>query len=310
MKILVTGASGFVGARLVGLLRDGGDEVVGSGRTGRGGLLAMGEIGPDTDWSAALDGVEAVIHLANRAHVMKETEADPLALFRRVNAEGSLGLARQAVEKGVRRLVFVSSIKVNGEATTGRPFTASDNPSPQDAYGLSKWEAEQRLGELAARTGLDLVVVRPPLVYGPGVKGNLHTLMTAVGKGLPLPLGRVDNRRSLIGLDNLCHLLALCARSPAAAGRTFLARDGEDLSTSDLIRRLGRAMGRPARLLPVPPALLRLAGRLTGRSAAVDRLLGSLEIDDSLTRGQLGWAPPVSVDDGLKAMAAGGRDAR
>ncbi|MBI3445978.1 MAG: SDR family oxidoreductase [Magnetospirillum sp.] len=305
MKILVTGAGGFVGAALLRGLRRQDDEVTGSVRRDCGpGLVPVGDIGPDTDWRPALHGVETVIHLANRAHVMDESEADPLAVFRRVNRDGTLRLAEQAVAAGVRRLVFVSSIKVNGEATHGAPFTATGQPAPEDAYGLSKLEAERGLAAIAARTGLEVVVVRPPLIYGPGVKGNLRTLMNVVGKGMPLPLGLVDNRRSLIGLGNLVDLLGLCARAPQAAGRVWLARDGEDLSTPELIRRMGRALGRPARLLPVPPVLLRLAGRLTGKSAAVGRLLGSLRVDDAATRAELGWTPPESVDEGLAAMAA------
>lgn len=297
MKILVTGAGGFIGSALMEVLRRRGDEVIGAGRRN------VGEIGPDTDWSPVLAGAETVIHLANRAHVMKETGGDPESLFRRVNVEGSVRLAEQAAAAGVKRLVFVSSIKVNGEETRGRPFTDADIPAPEDAYGRSKWEAEQRLAALAARAGLELVAVRPPLVYGSRVKGNLRTLMNVVARGVPLPLGLVDNRRSLIGLGNFCDALALMARHPAAPG-TWLVKDDEDLSTPDLIRRMGRALGRPARLLPFPPALLRLAGRLTGRSAAVGRVLGSLQVDDSVTRAVLGWVPPMTVDEGLAAMTA------
>lgn len=297
MKILVTGAGGFVGSALVEALRRRGDEVIGAGRR------HVGEIGPGTDWNPVLAGAETVIHLANRAHVMKEAGDDPEPLFRRINVEGSVRLAEQAAAAGIKRLVFVGSIKANGEETRGRPFTAADIPAPEDAYGRSKWEAEQRLAVLAARTGLELVVVRPPLIYGPRVKGNLRTLMNVVAKGVPLPLALVDNRRSLIGLGNFCDALALMARHPAAPG-TWLVKDDEDLSTPDLIRRMGRALGRPARLLPFPPALLRLAGRLTGRSAAVGRVLGSLQVDDSVTRAVLGWAPPVTVDEGLASMAA------
>lgn len=305
MKVLVTGANGFVGTALLDHLRGRGDQVIGAVRCGQGpGVVAVGDIGPDTDWRPALAGVETIVHLANRAHVMSETETDPLAVFRRVNRDGSLRLARQAVEFGVRRLVFVSSIKVNGEATRpGRPFTATDTPAPEDAYGVSKLEAERGLSELAAQTGLELVVVRPPLVHGPGVKGNLRTLMTAIARGMPLPLGQVDNRRSLVGLGNLCDLLSLCARSPDATGQTFLSSDGEDLSSPELARRLGRALGCSPRLLPIPPVLLRLAGRITGRSAAVGRLLGSLQVDASATRDILGWSPPFTLDEGLAAMA-------
>lgn len=304
MKVLVTGAGGFVGAAMVRHLRGLGHQATGTvRREARQGLIAVGDIGPTTDWRPILHEVEAVVHLANRAHVMTETETDPLAAFRRVNRGGSLRLAEQAAMAGVRRLVFVSSIKVNGEATRqGCPFTAGDTPAPEDAYGLSKLEAEQGLWELSARTGLEVVVVRPPLIHGPGVKGNLRTLMRVVAKGLPLPLGLVDNRRSLIGLDNLVDLLTLCLDAPAASGRVWLARDGEDLSTPELIRRMGKALERPARLLPVPPVLLRWAGTLTGRSAAVGRLLGSLQVDDSATRAELGWSPPFGIDLGLAAM--------
>lgn len=307
MRILVTGATGFVGAPLCRLLGARGHEVAAAvRRTGEAGV-AVGDIGPDTDWAPALHGVETVIHLANRAHVMNDAEADPLAVFRRVNRDGTLRLAAQAVACGVRRLVFVSSIKVNGEATLpGRPFTAADTPAPADPYGVYKLEAERGLAELSARTGLEVTVVRPPLVYGPGGKGNLATLLRVLTLRLPLPLplGAVDNRRSLLGLSNLLDLLALCATSPAAAGRTFLARDGLDLSTPDLLRRLGRALGRPVWLLPVPPPLLRAAGALTGKGAAVARLLGSLQVDDTETRTVLDWVPPVGVDAELAAMAA------
>lgn len=302
MRILVTGADGFVGSAMVGHLRGLGHQVTGGVRRQAGsGLMAVGDIGPDTDWRPALQGAEAVVHLANRAHVMNETAADPLTVFRHVNRDGTLRLAEQAAAAGVRRLVFVSSIKVNGESTApDRPFTAADIPAPEDAYGLSKAEAERGLLDL---TGLEVVVVRPPLIHGPGVKGNLRTLMRMVAKGLPLPLGLVDNRRSLIGLDNLVDLLTLCLDAPGASGRIWLARDGEDLSTPELIRRMARALGRPARLLPVPPVLLRLAGGLTGKGAAVGRLLGSLQVDDSATRTELGWTPPLGIDEGLAAMA-------
>jgi nucleoside-diphosphate-sugar epimerase len=293
MRILVTGAGGFVGSALVEVLRHRGDEVAGAGRRN------VGEIGPETDWNPMLAGVETVIHLANRAHVMKETGNDPEALFHRINVEGSVRLAEQAAAASVRRLVYVSSIKANGEETHGEAFTNTSQPAPWDAYGRSKWEAEQRLAALSVRTGLELVVVRPPLIYGPRVKGNLRTLMNVVARGIPLPFALVENRRSLIGLGNFCDALALMARHPAAPG-TWLVKDDEDLSTPELIRRMARALGRQPRLLPFPPALLRLAGR----SAAMGRVLGSLQVEDSATRAALGWTPPMSVDEGLAAMAA------
>lgn len=310
MKILVTGATGFVGKAACRTLATRGHEVFAAVRQDVAlpeGVSSrpIGDLGPDTDWSAALAGMDTIIHLAARAHVMAETEADPLVVFRRINRDGAARLAEQAASAGVRRLVFVSSIKVNGEATPAdRPFHAEDSLRAVDPYGIAKAEAEQELAAIAARTGLELVVVRPPLVHGPGVKGNLASLMKIVRNGVPLPLGCVDNRRSLVGLANLTDALAFVAEHEHASGRTFLIKDGEDVSTAALIRKLAAAMGRPPRLLPCPPALLRLGGRMLGRQAAMDRLIGSLVVDDSPLRA-LGWVPPQSLDEGLKAMVGG-----
>jgi nucleoside-diphosphate-sugar epimerase len=308
MKVLVTGASGFVGVPTCRRLLAAGHHVVAAVRRDDCFLpldvdaRRVDALGPDTDWRHALKGVDAVVHLAARAHVMKDRATDRLALFRRINRDGTIRLAEQAAAAGVGRLVFVSSIKVNGEATPiDRPFRGDDAPAPLDAYGISKAEAEAALADIATRTGMSLAIVRPPLVHGPGAKGNLAALLKVLRLGLPLPLGAVDNRRSLIGVDNLADALAFLA-AHQAQGR-FLVRDGTDVSTPHLIRLLAAAMGRPARLLPVPPALLRLAGSLTGKRAAVDRLLGSLVVDDSPLRA-LGWLPPVSLDTGLRAMAA------
>lgn len=261
-------------------------------------------------WGEALQGVEVVIHCAARVHVMDEQAADPLAEFRAVNVEATRHLAQQAAAAGVTRFVFVSSIKVNGEETAaGRPFTADATPRPQDAYGQSKLEAEQALFAIAAQTGLEVVVVRPPLVYGPGVKANFASLMRALQRRLPLPFGAIDNRRSLVARDNLVDLLLCCARHPAAAGQVFLVSDGEDLSTAQLCRGLSQALGVRPRLLPVPPALLRLLGRLTGRSQQVQRLLGSLQVDISATCRRLDWRPPVRVEQALRETAqASGRE--
>ncbi|CAA7613523.1 UDP-glucose 4-epimerase [Candidatus Terasakiella magnetica] len=306
MTVLVTGATGFVGAAACRTLKAAGLEPVAALRSARPGLegRVVGEIGPDTAWDTALDGIDVVLHLAARAHVMNETEGDPLALFRRINRDGALALAEAAAAKGVRRLVFVSTIKVNGEATPAdRPFRAEDAPAPIDAYGIAKAEAEAGLRAIAARTGLELVVIRPPLVHGPGVKGNFSSLIKVLRRGIPLPLGAITaNRRSLIGLDNLCDALNLCLTHPQAPGRTFLVKDGDDVSTTGLIRLLAQGLGRPARLLPVPVALLRLAGRLTGKNAAVERLTGSLVVDDGPLRA-LGWTPSVTLEDGLRRMA-------
>lgn len=305
--IAVTGANGFVGAAVVAALARSGRAVRPLGRAPGADMVAVGDIGPDTDWSQALQGVTCVIHCAARVHVMKETQADALAAFRSVNAAGTQRLAEQAATAGVKRLVLVSSVKVNGEATQpGMPFRASDAPAPQDAYGQSKWEAEQALWAVCQSTGLEGVVVRPPLVYGPGVRANMARLMKLVASGLPLPLGGIRNRRSLVALDNLSDLLVRCTDHPEAAGRSFLVSDGEDLSTPDLIRQMAQAMGRSARLLSIPTSLLRLGARITGQQAEVARLVDSLQVDLTPTRDTLGWAPPVSVLEGLQKMVKGG----
>lgn len=238
---------------------------------------------------------------------MVERASNPLVEFQRVNVEGTLNLAKQAAETGVRRFVFVSSVKVNGEGTAaGHPFTASDTAAPQDPYGISKMEAEQGLCQIAADTGMEVVIVRPPLIYGPGVKANFASLMRAVQRGIPLPLASVThNRRSFVALDNLVDLLITCIDHPAAANQTFLVSDGEDLSTADLLRRLGQAMEKPARLIPVPPSLLQVGANLLGKGDMAQRLLGNLQVDISHTRNTLNWHPPISVDEGLRRAAAG-----
>lgn len=310
---LVTGANGYVGRELCARAVAQGRQVRACVRSTTDvpdhdmSTVAVGDIHEATDWSAALNGCPAVIHLAARVHVMNELASDPLREFRRTNVEGTMHLARQAASAGVRRFVFVSSVKVNGESTTsGHPFTAADAPAAQDAYGISKWEAEQGLRQIAADTGMEVVIVRPPLVYGPGVKANFASLMHAVQRGIPLPLGLVtSNRRSLVALDNLVDLLMTCIQHPAAANQTFLVSDGEDLSTAALIRRMGQAMGKPARLLPVPPALLQLGAAAVGKRSVAQRLLGNLQVDIAHTRTTLGWTPPVSVDEGLRRATAG-----
>ncbi|WP_371323756.1 SDR family oxidoreductase [Dechloromonas sp. ZY10] len=261
-------------------------------------------------WNEALKGIDCVVHCAARVHVMQETAADPLTAFRSANRDAALRLARLAVAAGVRRFVFVSTLKVNGEATVGeQSFHADDRPQPLDPYGISKHEAEQGLRELAAESGLEVVIVRPPLVYGPGVKANFLALLRALARGLPLPLASVTNRRSLVYIDNLVDFIALCCRHPAAANQTFLVSDGEDLSTPQLLHGLAAGLGRPARLLPCPPAWLRLAGRLLGKTGMIERLLGSLAADIEKNRDLLSWTPPVSASEGLRRTAAAYRAA-
>lgn len=310
-RVLVTGAGGFVGRALFPALLAAGHDVAAAVRESGAAAAPegtdprpVGDIGPDTDWSGALAGIEAVVHLAARVHVMEERAADPAALYRRVNAAGTRRLAEAAAEAGVRRLVFLSTVKVNGEATAGAPFREGDPPAPRDDYARSKLEAEEALASVAARRGLETVVVRPPLVYGPGVKGNFLSLLGLCRRAPPLPLAAVDNRRSLIYLGNLCDALVRCLTEANAAGETFLVRDGDDLSTPELVRRLAAALGRPSRLFPVPAALLRAAGAVTGKSATVARLLDSLVVDDGKIRRVLGWAPPFTVAAGLGETAA------
>ena len=313
--VVVTGASGFVGSSLSTSLAAAGFRVRVAVRAGTPAELPgcslveraiLGDVSASTGWFSVLTNVDCVVHCAARAHLMHETAGDALAAYRSVNVDGSHRLAEQAAAAGVRRLVYLSSIKVNGEKTThGAPFLFSDTPAPEDAYAISKWEAEQALWEISAKTGLEVVVVRPPLVYGPGVKGNLARLLKLVRSGLPLPLGALQNKRSLIGLDNLVDLLIRCVEHPAAAGQTFLVSDGEDLSTPDLIRQIAEAMGRPARLFSVPVSLLRLACGAPGKRAEIDRLVGSLQIDSSHTQRVLGWTPPVSIEEGIRRMVQG-----
>jgi len=315
MRILVTGASGFVGSALLRHLAPRPDLALRAAlRTAAsGGLLPAGvevvetgDLGPQTNWHAALTGIDTVVHCAARVHVMNETAGDPLSLFRRVNVEGSLALAQQARDAGVKRLVFLSSIKVNGEQTApGRPFTADDTPAPVDAYGISKMEAEQALMALAAEGGIEVVVIRPVLVYGPGVKANFRSMMRWLQKGIPLPLGAITgNRRSLVALDNLVDLMTLCMHHPAAANEIFLVSDGEDLSTTELLRRMGQALGSPARLIPVPAPVLECGARLLGKGAVAQRLCGSLQVEIGKTRSVLDWSPPVSTDVALRRAAS------
>lgn len=299
-----------MGRRLVERLAADGVPVRAVVRSGAPVPMAHGEVAEVTSltdrdgWSSALQEVDTVVHLAARTHVLGEPGGGNIEAYRTVNVQGTTQIATVAADCGVRRFVFVSSIKVNGERTYERPFRSDDPPKPIDAYGVSKWEAEQALVEIAHRNGMEHVVVRPPLIYGPGVKGNFARMCGALERGLPLPLGAVNNRRSLVAVDNLVDALVLCSRHDAAAGGTFLVSDGEDLSTPELLQRLARAMGRRARLIPAPLALIRLGGRVLGRGAEVERLLQSLQVDIGATQEALGWSPPVAVDEGLRRAVA------
>jgi len=310
-SILVTGGTGFLGASLVSYLAQTGTFSVKAPVRkpcdcfpASVEVLPIGDLDASTNWHPALAGVEVVVHTSARVHVMHETAQDALFEFRKVNVEGTLNLARQAIAAGVKRFIFISSIKVNGEATSqGKPYSADDEPAPVDAYGVSKMEAEQGLYQLARSTGMEVVVIRPVLVYGPGVKANFLSMMSWLHKGIPLPLGAIDNQRSLVALDNLIDLIVTCIDHPRAANQTFLVSDGEDVSISELLRKLAFALGKPPKLLPVPAWLLRGTAVLLGRRTVSQRLLGSLQVDISKNRELLGWTPPVTLDEGL-AMTA------
>jgi nucleoside-diphosphate-sugar epimerase len=306
--ILVTGASGFVGRLLCAELFKQGFAIRTAVRSGNiqiddFELAVTGSIDSNTDWSAALRDVNVVIHLAARVHVMTEHAIDPLVEFRKVNVEGTRHLAESAAKAGITRFVYVSSVKVNGEQTIS-PFTELDEPNPQDAYGVSKWEAEQVLHKISAETGMGLVIVRPPLVYGAGVKGNFAQMIKVLAKGIPLPLASVKNLRSLIYVENLVDALILCATHPNAAGQTYLVSDGEDISTPDLLRKLSNAMNKPAKLLPCSLVFMRLVGRLFGKSDQIDKLVDFLQVNSRKICRELGWKPPFTLDEGLKATVS------
>ena len=295
----MTGSSGFVGRRLCACLLQQGWSVRGLSRRGLAPegveAVACDLLQRPVD-EALLRGVDVVVHTAARVHVMHDQADDPLCEFRKMNVEATLRLAQQAADCGVKRFVFISSIKVNGECSDDRvPFSPDDTDIPDDPYGRSKWEAEQGLHTLAAETELEVVIVRPPLVYGPGVKGNFLRLLKWVERGVPLPLGAVENRRSLVALDNLVDFIALCAEHPDAAGETFLIADGQDISTTQLLQQLAHAMGRQARLLAVPVGWMRCAAGLMGKSDMADRLFGSLQVDSSKARELLGWRPVITM---------------
>lgn len=308
MKLLVTGASGFIGRALCARLSEAGDvDFTGTVRSANDAVLPDGffttrELGPDTPWNDLLDPVDVVVHTAARVHVMHGPVS--LAEYRRVNVDGTLNLAQQAVNCGVQRLVFLSSVKVNGDTTQpGHAFRAEDQPAPLDAYGMSKYEAEIELLRLAKGHDMEVVTIRPPLVYGPGVKANFLALMRWVQNGYPLPFARIHNLRSLIALDNLLDLIMTCCVHPRAANETFMAADEEDISTAELVGRLGIALNRPARLLPVPRNLLLALATIAGKRDQAKKLLGNLQVDTSKTRELLDWKPAISMDQALQATA-------
>ena len=287
MKVLVTGATGLVGAGLLERLRQNGHQTIATVRSNpQYDQTLVGEINAQTDWSLALSNCDVVVHTAARVHLMRDAAADSLAECRRINTAGTLNLAYQAAAANVKRLVFISTIKVNGEfSEVGQLFTADDVPAPADSYGVSKHEAEQLLRKVAAETGMELVIIRSPLVYGPGVKANFESMMRWLVRGIPLPLAAVtNNRRSLVALDNLIDLIMTALHHPAAANETFLVSDGEDLSTADLLKRVGVALGQPARLFYVPTVLLKLGTTVINKPRIYQRLCGSLQLDISKTR--------------------------
>jgi UDP-N-acetyl-alpha-D-quinovosamine dehydrogenase len=314
-RVLVTGADGFVGRYVCRKLIESGYSLRAGVRTvesiadllravpGLSDSYLLGDLGANPELRTPLAGVSAVVHLAARVHIMRESSADPLQEFRRVNVAGTKSLACAAAEAGVRRFIFVSTIKVNGDSTYGEPFRVDMTAAPQDAYSISKWEAEEALRLVAAESGLEVVIVRPPLVYGPGVRGNFLRLMSLVDRALPLPWPTRENCRSMIGAENLADFLVRCVDHPKAAGQTFLVKDSEDVSTRELIARLALLLARPVRLVPVPESLIRLAANLTMKKEAAGRILDSLVIDSDCAQQLLKWVPPMTLNEGLAATA-------
>jgi nucleoside-diphosphate-sugar epimerase len=309
LKILLTGASGFVGRALRSVLEESGSDVSPVFRArdishdgDKAEVVICKDIDGNTDWENAFVDIDVVIHLAAKVHVMSRGNLGELAKYREINVEGTRTLAKQAAHAGVKRFVYLSSIKVNGERTSETPFSADQKPQPEDSYAISKLEAEEALREIEKETNMEVVIIRPPLVYGPNVKGNLAALVRMIKKGVPLPLAGVTNRRDLVSIYNLCDLIRMCCVHPAAAGRTFLVSDGEAISTAELIRHLAKGLDRKARLFPVPFWCLRLVASLFGKSEALEKLTGDLQIDISITQNLLGWKPPLTVAESFRMM--------
>ena len=306
MRALVTGANGFVGRALCGALISRGVAVNRCVRSAAftGDTFSVGEVDGETDWRVSLKGCDVVVHLAGRAHQLDDRDPDPLEEFRRVNVRGSLALFSQAAQQGVKRFVYISSVGVNGNQTAV-PFTESDVPRPCEPYAISKLEAEVGLKQLAAETGVELVIIRPPLVYGPDAPGNFGRLVRWMRKGIPLPLGAIHNRRSMVALGNLTDFIAVCLKNPAAANQIFLVSDGEDLSTTDLLKRVAHLLHKPSRLIPVPAAWVEVTAMFVGQRDMARRLCSDLQIDLCKARELLAWSPPLSVDEGLLAVIDG-----
>ena len=313
-KLLITGGTGFIGKALIAKLKLSKYSINISTRKNnlifpkekKTLVFNTGEINHKTDWFDALTGVDCIVHCAGRAHMTEELKKDSIDIYRNVNVKGTINLAQQAATCGVKRFIFLSSIKVNGEKTfSSTSYKFDDSPNPEDVYGISKWEAEKGLWEVSKTTGLEVIIIRPTLVYGYGVKGNLARLIKLIRSGIPLPLGLVQNQRSMIGMDNLINLLIRCIDHPKASGKTFLASDGEDLSTPELIKFIASSMGKKANLFPLPIFMLKFLGSIFGKSEEINRLVGSLKIDDSYTKEILDWTPSVSVEEGIRRMVQG-----
>jgi len=311
-KVLVTGASGFIGRALCEKILTKGWQVRGIFRTGSDlsrlpdGVEAflIAAIDSDTNWVDALSGIDTVVHLAARVHIMDDPSVDPLVEYRKVNVEGTRCLGIAAAKAGIKRFVYISSIKVNGEGRASA-YTEDDDEAPEDPYGLSKWEAEQELHKIADKSSIEVVIIRPPLVYGPGVKANFLRLLKIVKCGIPLPLASIKNQRSFIYLENMVDAIITCINRSKAAGHTFLVSDGKNISTPELIKQIAMAMGKPALLFSIPPFLIQLAGKFTGKSSAIDRLLDSFTIDSSRIRKELEWNPPYTMKEGIEVTVHG-----
>jgi nucleoside-diphosphate-sugar epimerase len=305
-RILVTGANGFVGRQLCRSLSQKGFWVKAAVRqtaiapTEEMQYIPVGDIGPDTDWTEALYGVHLVVHLAGRAHIRRDSSANSMAEYERINTLGTIRLAQMAAAAHVKRFLFLSSVKVNGEETHGQPFAETDRPAPLDFYAVSKWKAEEGLLHLHRQGELSVVIIRPPLVYGPGVRANFLQLIRLVDSGLPLPLGKIQNKRSLVGLRNLIEFITVCLHDPSAAGELFLVSDQEDLSTADLVQRLAVFLGRSPYLLPIPYQFMAIMARIMGKQEAFNKLCHSLQVDVEKSRKVLHWNPPFSVNEELE----------